>query len=306
MPNIPELWTKLIDKLFGWLETLVVMLPNMAVAISLLLAAALLARLVGRVVSQLLHRVTGNQPISSLLGTISRLGTLAFGLFLALGLLNLDKAVTSLLAGVGIAGLALGFAFQDIAANFMSGIIMAIDRPFDVGDLVEIGGHVGRVQAIAMRASVLETLQGLSVLIPNKDVFQSAIINYTNTPHRRLDLSMGTAYADDMETVRQVVSSAVREVPHRNHEREIELFFEEFGDSSINFSLRIWLVQSDERSYREARSEAMIAIKKALDAKGLTIPFPIRTLDFGAGAVGGERLDQMQLQIRDLRATGSE
>ncbi|MEY4550184.1 MAG: hypothetical protein RL685_6379 [Pseudomonadota bacterium] len=300
MPKVTELSTRLIDKLVTWVEALVVMLPNAAAAVGVLLVAALLARQVGKLVRRLLQRVTGNLSISTLLGTLSRVSIVALGVFLALGLLELDKAVTSLLAGVGIAGLALGFAFQDIAANFMSGIIMAIDRPFDVGDLVEIGGHTGRVQSVAIRSSMIETVQGLSVSIPNKEVFQNAIVNYTNTPHRRLDLKVGTAYCDDMEKVRRVVTSAVREVPHRNHEREIELFFEEFGDSSINFSVRIWLEKADELPYREARSEALIAIKKALDAEGLTIPFPIRTLDFGAGAVGGERLDQLRLQIREL------
>lgn len=98
-----------------------------------------------------------------------------------------------------------------------------------------------------------------------------------------------------METVRRVVCDAVKSVPHRDDKRDIELFFEALGDSSINFVVRIWLCKSDEFSYQVARSEAMIAIKKALDAKKLTIPFPIRTLDFGADAVGGKRLDQMRL-----------
>ncbi|MEO8183468.1 MAG: mechanosensitive ion channel family protein [Deltaproteobacteria bacterium] len=156
-----------------------------------------------------------------------------------------------------------------------------------------------------LRASVIETLQGLSVLIPNKDVFQNPIVNYTNTPYRRLDLSLGTAYGDDMEKVRQVVSQAVQQVPTRDRERPVEVFFDEFGESSINFSVRIWLSESDEGVYRSARSEAMIAIKKALDAEGITIPFPIRTLDFGAQVVGGTQLDQVRLQMVEPRAARS-
>lgn len=305
MLNLEKLLTLLLDKLLGWVEALVVMLPNLLLAICVVLAASLASRYLAQGVVQVTFRVTRNEPISELLGTLARIATITAGLFFALGLLDLDKTVTSLLAGVGIVGLALGFAFQDIAANFMSGFIMAINRPFVVGDLVEVTGHRGHVRKIAMRASSIETLEGLSVLIPNKEIFQNAIVNYTNTPYRRMDLTMGTAYGDDMQTVQRVVVQAVQDVPHRDREREIQLMFNEFGDSSINFTLRVWLSQADQLSYEHARSEAMIAIKRALDRENLTIPFPIRTLDFGADAVGGERLDQMRLQVVRSQASAS-
>ncbi len=305
MVKLQNLLNKLSDKLMTWSEALIGMLPNLLVAGCMVLAASFVSRYVARVVFQVTHRVSRNEPISDLLGAVARLATIAIGLFFALGLLKLDKTVTSLLAGVGIVGLALGFAFQDIAANFMSGFIMAINQPFVVGDLVEVSGHRGYVKKIAMRASLIETLQGLSILVPNKDIFQNAIVNYTNTPHRRMDLTMGTAYGDDMQTVRSTVVGAVQDIPHRDPDREIDLLFSEFGDSSINFTLRIWLNQADEPSYDHARSEAMIAIKRALDSAGLTIPFPIRTLDFGADAVGGKRLDQMRLHIAQDREAAS-
>lgn len=223
--------------------------------------------------------------------------TLLVSTFFALGVMNLDKTVTSLLAGVGVVGLALGFAFQDIAANFMSGFIMAVSRPFKVGDLVEVAGQRGRIKSIALRASAIETLDGLSILVPNKEIFQNPIINFTLTPQRRLELSVGTAYGDDMKRDRQVVLDAVKDVPARDLSRAPELFFESFGDSSINFTVRVWLCQSDEISYLNARSEAMIAIKAALDAAHLTIPFPIRTLDFGADVVGGRPLDRTTISL---------
>jgi small conductance mechanosensitive channel len=198
--------------------------------------------------------------------------------------------------------LALGFAFQDIAANFMSGFIMALYRPFEVNDLVEVADKKCRVVRVELRATEVETLDGLSILVPNKAIFQNPIINYTRTRFRRMDLSMGASYGDDMEKVRSTVLAAVRDVPKRDPEREPELFFDSFGDSSINFQLRIWLLESTQPVYMAARSEAMIAIKKAFDREGITIPFPIRTLDFGAGGVGGERLDAMKLEWGGSRA----
>ena len=279
MSELPAVWSKLVNKLAGWLEALVVMLPNLVVALFAMAIAVWLARWVEKGIHELVFRVSNNRPISSLLGTLARIALIVMALFVVLGMLNLDKTVTSLLAGVGVIGLALGFAFQDIAANFMSGFLMAIRRPFDVGDLVEVDGRLGRIRAVELRATMLDTLDGLTVIVPNKQVFQNAIVNYTATSSRRLDFKMGTAYADDMEKVRATVIAAVQDIPKRDHEREVEVFFESFGDSSINFLLRIWLTASDQPTWLGARSEAMIAIKKAFDRDGITIPFPIRTLE---------------------------
>lgn len=295
------------DKLQAWLGGTITMLPNIAAAIVVLLLAGLASKLAQRGVSRVLRRTSGNKPISDLLGVVARVGVVVLGLFVALSMLNLDKTVTSLLAGVGVIGLALGFAFQDIAANFMSGIIMALRRPFDVDDTVEVAGHKARVRNISLRATELETLDGLTVLVPNKDVFQNPIVNYTRTSTRRMDLAVGTAYCDDMEKVRAVTLEALKDLEGRELGREVEVCFDGFGDSSINFTAYVWLAAADERSYRHARSEAMIAIKKAFDRSDITIPFPIRTLDFGSRVVGGERLDQMSLfGARERRSQSSE
>ena len=302
MLQVNALIEKLVEKLSGWVEALVILLPNIGLALLLLVAVALLSNLLRRFIHRVLLRVTRNEPISQLVSTLARLLAILVAGFLALGLLNLDKTVTSLLAGVGVIGLALGFAFQDIAANFMSGFIMVVEQPFDVGDLVEVAGHRGRIKTIALRATEVETLDGLSILVPNKEIFQNPIINYTHTPQRRLDFVMGTAYGDDMRRVREVVLNAVLGVPARDTGRSPELFFESFADSSINFCVRIWLKQSDELSYLNARSEAMIAIKAALDGAQLTIPFPIRTLDFGADVVGGQGLERTGVVLRSVTA----
>ncbi len=295
--NFASLLHKLWDKLGSWLEALVVMLPNLLLAVLIVTFGVGLSRWAQRATQNVVHRLTHNEPISRLLGSLARVLMTVLAVLWALGLLHLDKTVTSVLAGVGVVGLALGFAFQDIAANFMSGFIMALYRPFDVGDLVELTGRQCRIQRVQLRATEVETLDGLSIVVPNKEIFQNPIINYTRTSQRRMDLSVGTAYGDDMEKVRDVVLAAVRDCPGRDVDKDVELFFEEFGDSSINFQVRIWLLDSSQHVYLNARSEAMIAIKKAFDAEGITIPFPIRTLDFGANAVGGEQLDRLQLKV---------
>lgn len=299
MLQMTDLVDKLMAKLAGWIEGLIVMLPNLLLAAFVVLLFAVGSRWVESMVRQLLQRVSGNVPISQLMGRVSRVSVVLLGAFFALSLLRLEKTVTSLLAGVGVVGLALGFAFQEIAANFISGFMMALNRPFDVGDLVEVGGHRGRIRDIAFRATTLETLDGLSILIPNKDVYQNPIVNYTQTPLRRLELSVGTAYCDDMAHVKSTIEQALAELPQRRKSEPVQVLFHEFGDSSINSHVLVWLQQSDEASFRKARSEAMIAIKSAFDREGITIPFPIRTLDFGAAVVGGSRLDQLQWTGRE-------
>jgi small conductance mechanosensitive channel len=295
--NISSLVEKLVAKLLAWLDDFVVMLPNLVLAVVMVALGVIVSRRLQRPIERLLHRITGNEPISRLLGSLARIALIGLPVVVGLGLLHLDKTVTSVLAGVGVIGLALGFAFQDIAANFMSGFIMAIHRPFDVGDLVDIAGRMCRVQRIGLRATEVDTPDGVSILVPNKSVLENPISNYTRTRTRRMDLTMGAAYGDDMEKVRRTVLAAVMNIPFRDETREPELFFEEFGDSSINFQLRVWLTDSTQPAFLTARSEAMIAIKKAFDRDGITIPFPIRTLDFGASAVGGQPLDAMKLQV---------
>lgn len=252
MADLGSLAAKLLAKLHGWLATLVVMLPNVLVAVVVIAVSVVASRLVGRAVRGVLLRVSRQEPIADLVGTTARVATIGVGVFVALGLL---------------------------------------------GDLVEIAGKKGRVRRLELRETEVQTLDGLTVIVPNKEVFQNAIVNYTRTPRRRVDLEVGTAYGDDLEKVRHVALAAVHEVPFRDPDAEPELFFEGFGDSSIDSTLRIWLTVSDERSYLHARSEAMIALKKAFDREEMTIPFPIRTLDFGAAVVGGERLDAMRLRV---------
>lgn len=293
MTKLSDLLTKLLEKLESWLDELVVMLPNLILAVGVVVLGWFVAQWVRRGMYRLIQRITRNEPISGLLSTVARITVISISVLFALGLLNLDKTVTSLLAGVGVVGLALGFAFQDIAANFMSGFMMALNHPFSVGDLVEVANRKGKVKAIELRATELETLDGLSVLIPNREIFQNPIVNYTRTGPRRLDLTVGVAYSDDLELARRLAIEAGQQLSARAKDREVRVVYNEFGDSSINFSLQVWLHRSDQATLLEARSEAIIAIKRTFDAHGITIPFPIRTLDFGASAVGGTPFDAL-------------
>ncbi len=290
--------SKVLEKLDGWLEQLVLLLPNLLVALLVVVAFWLAAKLVKKALVRLLGPIVPGQ-IARLLGTLAYLATLIVGVSVALGIVGLQKTVASLLAGAGIIGLALGFAFQDIAANFMSGVLLAIRRPFRVGELIETNDFFGTVQRITLRSTEIRTPPGQIVLVPNSQVFQNPIVNFSRTGERRVDLSVGVAYGDDLEKARSVAVAAVEQIEARQADRPVELFFEEFGDSSINFVVRFWIDFSRQAEYLAARSEAIERVKAAFDEAGLTIPFPIRTLDFGV--VGGEKLSE---ELRLLPALG--
>ncbi|MFY0598892.1 MAG: mechanosensitive ion channel [Cyclobacteriaceae bacterium] len=295
--DINEAVSLAIGKIENWLESLSSMLPNLAVALMILILFFFIARLTKKLTKRILNRFSNRAAVNMLLTTIIHILTIGIGAIIALNVLQLERTITSLLAGAGILGLALGFAFQDIAANFISGILMAFRQPIKVGDIIETNDYMGKVEEINLRVTIIRTFQGLNVIIPNRDVFQKPLTNYTKTNDRRIDLELGVSYADDLEKVRDLTEKTIKELPFLLEGREVNLFFSEFGSSSINFKIMFWVKYPDHPGFLTARSEAIIAIKKAFDENGITIPFPIRTLDFGIK--GGEKLSETVMKFTD-------
>lgn len=272
----------ILDKVTGWVEGFIELLPNLAVAIVVVLVFVLLAKVLRNVVRRLLEQISDNTQVRELLATVVYVAIIAAGVFVALGLLNLDKTVSSLLAGVGILGLALGFAFQDIAANFVSGVLLAFRRPFSEGDLAEVNGLFGRIQHVTLRSTIVRDLDGQIVYVPNKDVFANPIRNFSTLGERRVAIAVGVSYDDDLETAKRAALEAVKSLSMCKEDRPVELYYNEFGGSSINFTVRFWIdFKHTQPDYLEAQSQAIIAIKKAFDENDVSIPFPIRTLDLG-------------------------
>ena len=282
--NVGDAANGLFDKLEAWYTGFVALLPNLVVAVLIVVAAAFLARLVRRVVTGVMHRVTEHAPqarnVVDLLGTLAYVAVLAIGTFLALRVIGLDGIVTTLLAGAGIVGLALGFAFQDIAANFIAGVLMAVRNPFVVGEIIETNGFTGPVREITLRSTILDTFQGQKVILPNSKVYGDAIVNYSARRERRVDVTCGVGYGDDLAHAQRVAVDAVERLNVRKDGKPVQLYYTEFGDSSINFVIRFWVDFAAQTDFLEAQSQAIQAIKAAFDGAGVTIPFPIRTLDF--------------------------
>lgn len=280
MKSISEITNELIEKLGNWWESAVLMLPNFIIAILVMVAFGFLAKYARKGTKKLMSSASDNKAINNLIGRIIQMALIAVGLFMALGVMDLDKTVTSLLAGVGVIGLALGFAFQNTATNFISGVLMASDYPLRVGDLVETNGHFGIVERITLRYTTMRSFEGQAIVIPNKQVLENSLVNFTVNKERRVDVDCGVSYSDDLDKVEEVAIKAIDQL--RDSDRPVEVMFKEFGDSSINFTLRFWLNDTENRSYVEARSNAVKALKKAFDKEGISIPFPIRTLELAS------------------------
>lgn len=297
MINIEKITKLLNDKLIGWGEALIKLLPNIVLAVLVMVLGFYFAKFIRRITQKLISKVSHNVTLNHLFSSIVYFIFIGIVIFTMLTILNLDKAVTSILAGAGILGLALAFAFQDIASNFMSGILISFRKPLKVGHIVQIKDYMGKVIEINLRDTVLETFQGKTVIIPNKEVFQNPIENYTILRKRRFDLTVGVSYGDDLEKVREITLNAVSDIEELSKEDTVNVFFVEFGDSSINLSVRMWINTPEQSVYNKVGSEAIIKIKKAFDQNNITIPFPIRTLDFGIK--GGMTLSEMPIVIAD-------
>lgn len=285
--RMQEAYQQLMEKLSSWGQEIVLLTPNLVVAIAVLVIFWMIARAVRKGVRKVMEPTSTALQIDRLVGTVTYLVVLIAGVFVALGILGMQKTVTSFLAGAGIIGLALGFAFQDLGANLISGVYMSIRQIFQTGDLIQTNGYFGNVANIDLRSTTLRTLDGQMVTIPNKQVFENPVENYTASGQRRVDLSVGVSYADDLEKAESVAREAVEGIAGRDGSKEPEVFFEEFGGSSINFVVRFWIPFGKQTDYLQARHEAVKRVKSAFDENDITIPFPIRTLDFGIE--GGER-----------------
>ncbi|GAB4037195.1 mechanosensitive ion channel family protein [Spirosoma gilvum] len=265
-------------ELSTWIRTAIRYMPKLAVAILLLVFFTFLSRWMSRWVVRGLDRVSNNVSLINLTGAVMRVIVMAVGLFVALGVLGLDKTVTSLLAGAGVIALAIGFAFQDLTTNFISGAMIALARPIQVGDKVETNGYTGKVLDIKLRSIVIDNGEGQTVEIPSKDVFQKPITNFSRIGLRRVEVAAGISYLDDMTKAQQLAKSAVSALPFILSSHPVEFHYRHFADANIQFVVWFW-INPALTNPQTAISEAMIAVKREFDKNHILMVFAAQTFD---------------------------
>jgi small conductance mechanosensitive channel len=289
--QLSESYTNLVEKLSGWLNEFILQLPNIFIAIVVASLAYFFSKYFRKAAVKTTAKFTSNRTVLNL---ISNLSAVIFGLivlFIVLSVLNLGDTINKILATAGVLGLAIGLALQDPMNNLFSGVFMSVRELYKIGDLVETNDHFGVITDIDLRATKLRVPTGQIVIIPNKDVIQNPLKNYSTTGERRVDVSCGISYGDDLEKVEKLVLDTISSLPSILNDKPIDMVFNEFGDSSINFLARFWVDGTTQRDYLIAQSAAIKAIKKAFDDNDIMIPYPIRTLDFGIK--GGVPMSEM-------------
>lgn len=243
-------------------------------ALAVFLASILLAVLLRRLLVRAIDR-DANRHVGLVAGRFLGLVAVTVGVVYALDLLGVQ--IGPLLGALGVGGIAIAFAAQDMLQNLIAGVMLQIRRPLRLGDQVASGDFEGVVTDVNLRTTVLQTYDGLIVYLPNAEVLRNPIINYTSTPLNRTTLTVGLAYDTDLVRAREVLLAACAAAEGVAATPPPEVWVEEFGDSSINLAVR-WWHPADIASRWRVRSGVAISVKSALDEAGMTIPFPQRVL----------------------------
>jgi len=258
-----------IETIFG---NVILTLPRLALALLIFVGALLVAGFVAKIIERWASRRGLEPSVGQLLGRLGRITVMVFGTIWALEQINFN--VGAFVLALGIVGFTIGFALQDISKNLMAGLLLLLQRPFQIGDMIEVRGYSGTVSEISLRATVIKTFDGLRVYIPNADVYDSPLTNFSQAAQRRIGLKVGVAYSTDLEQATQVAVEAIREVPGLALEDPPpQVVFDEFGDRSINFTLYYW-IDTTQTKYLEAQDMGVKAIKEAFAAEGIEIPVP--------------------------------
>ncbi len=259
-----------LSQVIGWLVEFIKMLPNLVVAVIVLAVFWVLSIPVARSSKELMQRFTRNNRIPKLVGTLSRLAVIAVGFLLVLDVLRLEKAVASVLAGVGIIGFALTFASKDIASNFMAGLFLTFTHLFRIGDLIRSKDFYGVIEEIDMRSSTGRNLEGQQVILPNKELLGNPIINYTQGDKSLISLSAAVSYQNNLSSVEEMAILAIKSLGARIVESPIEFFYKDFGSNTVSFTIRFWTDKGLE-NILQGRSEAIKVIKQTFEEKGIAM-----------------------------------
>ncbi len=272
--------TLILDQLAGWYNSFISHLPNIGIAILVLVISYFLAKWVSRGVQSLLHNKVSQASVRHLAGKAVAIVVVLTGIFIAMSVLQLDDAVQGIIAGAGISGLVIGLALQGSMSNIISGIILSFRKQVKVGDWIETTDFSGEVIQIQLDKFIIKQADNNMVILPNKTIIDNPLKNFSLTPRMRVVISCGVGYKMDLEFVKKLTIDTLSEKFKQNDGEEIEFFYQEFGDSSINFIVRFWVDAVKNKQNLQAQSDAILAMKKIYDANDINVPFPIRTLEF--------------------------
>jgi small conductance mechanosensitive channel len=244
-------------------------LSDLVVGFAVFLAFYLAWRILMLIMRRTLRKSRLDETTYSFVETAVKFTILTIGLVSALDSVGVNTG--ALLASLGIVGVTIGFAARDSLSNFISGIIIFIDRPFVIGDLVEIEDKYGRVSEITLRSTRVVTSDGRMLAVPNTEIVNKTVASYTNFPNLRLDIPVTIAVDEDIENTRQILLGLVAGDPEYLDKPAARVIVTALNDYNIALELQAWL--KDERQHVEKRAELREKVFKALDEAGVEMPF---------------------------------
>ncbi|HPQ71560.1 MAG TPA: mechanosensitive ion channel [bacterium] len=245
-------------------------LVDLAVFILILIVGAIAIKITRKALRMVLHKSKRiNETLEKFLVNVT--GKVLWVVLLMIALPRLGIDVAPLIAGLGVTGFIVGFAFQESLGNLASGMMIVLNQPFKIGDFVDAGGHQGVIGEINMMATTMITPDNKKIVLPNRGVWGNPIVNYSALDTRRVDLIVGVAYGSQIGKARDVIANALKATPGVLSDPAPQIELNAMADSSLNLVVRPWCKSAD---YWNVFFAANQAIKEALDAAGIEIPFP--------------------------------
>lgn len=266
-------------------ESFAASLPNLITALLIIVISSYVGVWLSRLLSRVLQRQNAEQGVSLLLSQIVKWTIISLGVIAAF---QRFFDVTAFLTGVGIIGFTIGFALQNIMQNFVSGVILLVQRPFKVGDDAGLAGFDGTVLKIGLRTTEMKTLDGRIVFLPNADVLSQPIINYTRANRRRVDLPVSVSYDAEPESVRSIILAEIKNVPGVMDLPIPQVLFHTFSASSIDLTVFFW-VDTAVNPHPAAKDMALTRIKQAFETVGIEAPYPVQIVRTKSGTSARRR-----------------
>lgn len=242
---------------------------RLGIALAIFIVGRWIAKWLTGVIRKLMAKSHMDEMLIKFLGNI--VYTILLLVVVMAALDHLGIRTTSLLAVFGAAGLAIGLALKDSLANFSSGVMIILFRPFKVGDFIEAGGATGVVEEVRMFATIMRSGDNREIIVPNGQIYGGTIVNYSAKATRRIDLVFGIGYDDDIAKAKQIMEDIMKQDERILEDPAPAVALGELADSSVNFNVRPWVKSED---YWPVRADLLEKIKLAFDANGISIPYP--------------------------------
>jgi small conductance mechanosensitive channel len=250
-------------------------IPKIIISILLVVGGFYLGRIAESFIRSVLLRNKADPGVSGMIAEVARWLIISLSIIVAL---EMFIDITAFLATLGVVGIAVGFALQDVLRNFAAGILILLQHPYRVGESVSISGFEGSVIAITARATEIQTNDGRLVTLPNANILNQPIINYTRSPKRRLEIPLRASYGSDFGLIRTTILEAIKSVPGYLDAPAPLVSFDVFGESSFGLTIYFWVDLQVILSINTARDRAIDLVSVALKANGIKIPVPIQQI----------------------------